>query len=545
MRSRQLWSIPIWPFRRAVHQVSLILLGGGLLTVAFNYRLFSATLSAFPTSFHHGLFLVSLGFVLFGVHLVLLTLVSSRFLIKPLLTVLIIVAAPVAYFSDRYGTIVDDAMILNLLRTDTAEVTDLITPELLFRVLVLGGLSVALLWRIKVAHTNFARVLVQKLLLMAAAVIVITVSLFSFSAEYATFFREHKSLRFYSNPIYPIYSVMGVALESLSTPDHGPIIRVARNAAIVEDGSKPELMILVVGETARADHFSLYGYPRQTNPELRKLQKELFVFDKVESCGTSTAVSLPCMFSLSGRVEFDFDAAGRTDNVLDVLQRTGVDVLWRDNNSDSKGVALRVPYESFKTAGLNRDCEGECRDIGMLSGLQNWIDGRSGDGMVVLHQMGNHGPAYWRRYPPAFDRYAPACQNNDISACTDEEIINAYDNAILYTDWFLVQVIRLLRENTDKFEVAMLYVSDHGESLGERGIYLHGMPFAIAPKAQTHVPALLWFGNLDHVNASRLRSHVHEATSHDAISYTLLEYFEVKRTGLASGDPLFVSNAGT
>lgn len=537
-----LWPLPVWPFRQPVQQLSLILLGAGLLTIAFNYRLFSATMAAFPNSFHHVLFLVSLGVILFGVHVILLTLVSSRLLIKPLLSVLILVAAPVAYFSDRYGTIIDDAMILNLLRTDSGEVMDLITPELLLRVAGLGCLSVVLLWTIEVARTSFTRVLLHKLSLMAGAVSVIAVSLFSFSAEYATFFRQHKSIRFYSNPVFPIYSAAGAALESLRTPHDGTMIRVADDAAIVEDGSKPELMIFVVGETARADHFSLYGYPRQTNPELLKLRQELFVFDKVESCGTSTAVSLPCMFSLSDRVDFDIDTAGHTENVLDVLQRTGVDVLWRDNNSDSKGVALRVPYESFKAADLNPECDGECRDVGMLSGLQSWIDERPGDGLVVLHQMGNHGPAYWRRYPPEFERYTPACQNNDISACTDEEIINAYDNAILYTDWFLVQVINLLRVNTGKFEVAMLYVSDHGESLGERGIYLHGMPFAIAPEAQTHVPALLWFGSLDAVNSQQLRKHVHEPTSHDAISYTLLEYFDVQGTGLANRNPLFVSN---
>ena len=215
----------------------------------------------------------------------------------------------------------------------------------------------------------------------------------------------------------------------------------------------------------------------------------------------------------------------------------------RDNNSDSKGVALRVPYESFKTDAVNPDCKGECRDVGMLSGLQTWIDHRHGDGLIVLHQMGNHGPAYSRRYPPEFERFKPACHNNDISRCKDEEIVNAYDNAILYSDWFLVQVINLLRANSSQFEVAMLYVSDHGESLGERGIYLHGLPYAIAPEAQTHVPAVLWFGSLEYVNVPQLRKHVHDATSHDAISYTLLEYFEVKGTGLADKDPLFSANA--
>jgi len=530
-------------FRLPVQQISLILLGSGFLTVGFNYRLFRATAIAFPPSVDHVLFLASLGVVLFGVHVILLTVLSSRVLIKPLLGVWILIAATVAYFADRYGTIIDDAMILNLLRTDSGEVMDLITPELLFRVVSLGCLPVALFWKIRVVRTSLGRVILHKMVLLGGAVVLIAASLFSFSAEYATFFRQYKSIRFYSNPVYPVYSLVGAALESIEAPHDGALIRMADDAGIVEDGSKPELMIVVVGETARADHFSLYGYPRQTNPELLKLQNELFVFDHVESCGTSTAVSVPCMFSLTDRADFNIDTAEHTENVLDILQRTGVDVLWRDNNSDSKGVALRVPYESFKTSDLNPDCNGECRDVGMLSGLQSWIDDRHGDGLVVLHQMGNHGPAYSRRYPPDFEQFIPACQNNDLSACKDEAIVNAYDNAILYTDWFLVQVIRLLRDNADRFEVAMLYVSDHGESLGERGIYLHGMPFAIAPEAQTHVPALLWFGSLEYVNSTLLRQQVHEATSHDAISDTLLEYFEVKDTGLTNLNPLFVAHA--
>lgn len=521
----------------------MILLGSGLLTLAFNYRLFSATMAAFPPSDRQLLFVVSIAVVLFGLHVILLTVVSSRLLIKPLLSLSILIAATVAYFSDRFGTIIDDAMILNLLRTDSGEVMDLITPELLVRVVGLGCLPVALLWTIRITPARLVSILIQKLSLLIVAIVVIAVCLLSFGSEYATFFRQYKSLRFYSNPIYPIYSAVGATMQSIKTPDASTMIRVADDAVIVEDGSKPELMIFVVGETARADHFSLYGYPRPTNPELLKLSNELFVFDQVESCGTSTAVSVPCMFSLTDRADFEIETAGRTENVLDVLQRTGVDVLWRDNNSDSKGVALRVPYESFKTADVNPDCKGECRDVGMLSGLQAWMDDRKGDGLVVLHQMGNHGPAYSRRYPPEFERFTPSCHNNDVSRCTDDEIINAYDNAILYTDWFLVQVINLLRANAGKFEVSMLYVSDHGESLGERGIYLHGMPYAIAPKAQTHVPALLWFSSLDDVNVAHLRSHVHDATSHDAISYTLFEYFEVKGTGLENRNPLFMTNA--
>jgi lipid A ethanolaminephosphotransferase len=287
-----------------------------------------------------------------------------------------------------------------------------------------------------------------------------------------------------------------------------------------------ELVILVVGETARADHFSLNGYQRNTNPRL-SVEANLISFSNIHSCGTSTAISVPCMFSYSAHDGFDVKSARNTENGLDLLQKAGVNVLWRDNNSDSKGVADRVPFQNFRSAPLNPACDEECRDIGMLDGLQAYIDGKSGDILIVLHQMGSHGPAYHRRYPAEFEKFTPACQSNELADCTQDEIINAYDNTILYTDYFLSQVIALLKANSPKYEAAMFYVSDHGESLGESGIYLHGMPYSFAPEAQTHVPVIAWIGpssDIDYAQSLALRD---QANSHDVVFDTLLAVFEV------------------
>ncbi len=106
--------------------------------------------------------------------------------------------------------------------------------------------------------------------------------------------------------------------------------------------------------------------------------------------------------------------------------------------------------------------------------------------------MGSHGPAYYKRYPKAFEKFTPTCKTNQFSKCSNEMINNAYDNTIVYTDYFLSQVIALLKKN-QTHQSAVLYMSDHGESLGEKGLYLHGMPYFIAPKEQTHVPSIAWF----------------------------------------------------
>jgi lipid A ethanolaminephosphotransferase len=288
---------------------------------------------------------------------------------------------------------------------------------------------------------------------------------------------------------------------------------------------------MVVGEASRADHFSLNGYERDTNPQLA--QENIINFSNTYSCGTSTAVSVPCMFSMYDRGDYSYKKGISTQNVLDVLKHTKkVSILWRDNNSDSKGVALRVPYEDYKTSKNNTICsEGECRDIGMLVGLDKYIEKNRGkDILIVLHQMGNHGPAYYKRYTKDFQKFTPTCETNQLEKCTQEEIENAYDNAILYTDNFLAKTIDLLKQYDKSHDTAMIYMSDHGESLGENGVYLHGLPYFMAPDAQTHIGTIMWFGKSmsKKIDADALRQRADKEYTQDDLFHTLLGIFNVK-----------------
>ncbi|MDD2369096.1 MAG: sulfatase-like hydrolase/transferase, partial [Sulfuricurvum sp.] len=284
---------------------------------------------------------------------------------------------------------------------------------------------------------------------------------------------------------------------------------------------------LVVGEAVRWDHFGLNGYARDTTPQLRK--EDIINFTQFTSCGTETAVSVPCMFSPFGREHYEKEQALHTENVLDVLKRAGVNVLWRENNSDSKGVAKRVQFEDYQTSEKNTMCEdGECRDEGMLVGLQEYIDAHpKGDIVIILHQMGNHGPAYYKRYPKSFEKYTPVCKTNQLEQCSKDEITNAYDNTILYTDTFLSKVIGLLKTNDKDFATGMFYLSDHGESLGENGLYLHGFPYSIAPEAQKHVPAVMWFGKHSTIDKAQMAASAKEAHSQDSLFHTLLGFMDV------------------
>jgi lipid A ethanolaminephosphotransferase len=355
------------------------------------------------------------------------------------------------------------------------------------------------------------------------------VLLLSFSKFYTSFLREHKSLRYYTNPIYYIYSVSKYINRTFNNAKI-IILPIGKDAQVPINDIDRELIILVIGEAARADRFSLNGYQKETNPLLQK--EDVISFTNMYSCGTSTAYSVPCMFSILPRDQYNDNKGASTENLLDVLSHTdNINIQWRDNNSSSKGVALRVPYYDYKLPEINPVCDVECRDEGMLVGLQKYIDDqKEGDILIVLHQMGNHGPAYYKRYPAAFEKFTPACKSNQLDECSKEEINNAYDNALVYTDYFLAQTIKLLKKNSKQFETAMIYMSDHGESLGEYGIYLHGLPYQMAPESQKHIASIFWFGDSFKIDKKSLRSNSAKQFSHDNLFHTILGLMEVETT---------------
>lgn len=472
-------------------------------------------------------FLVSLGLFLFAITLLLLALLCIRALTKPLLVLMILCAAAANAFMNSYNIVVDTTMITNILKTDTREVSDLLGVKLLVEIFGLGVLPALLVGFCNIRHRSIGKAVMRRLELIGLALGLAFVAVLPFTANYTSFFREHKMLRYYTNPATPIYSSLAYLIMLGDDADSQARQSLGLDAHIPDADHSRELVILVVGEAARADHFSLNRYERETTPLLAR--EDVINYPNTTSCGTATAYSLPCMFSLSDRTEFDLDEAHAEENLLDVLAHAGVNVLWRDNNSDSKGVAQAIPFEDFRTAETNPVCNPECRDIGMLSGLPQYIeDHPQGDIVIVLHQMGNHGPAYFKRYPPEFEKFTPACHTSQLEQCVPQEITNAYDNAILYTDWFLSQVIQFLKAYDNRFETAMYYMGDHGESLGESGFYLHGLPYVLAPEAQKHVASLMWLGASYRADRERMLERADDQVSHDDYFHTVLGLLEIK-----------------
>lgn len=513
-----------------ITQIKLIAFTALFFVLFDNVAFFQNVADVYPLSgFKNIAFILSLAVILFAFTVLLFTLLSSKYTTKPFLITAVMVSSLTNYFMNTYHVVIDDSMIRNAMQTDMHESIDLFTIKQLMYILLLGILPAFLIYKTKIEYGTLKSEMILKAKTILLSALLIVIVLFSFNKFYTSFFREHKPLRYYTNPTYWIYSIGNYAGKTL---DSGPVCldKMGEDCKITEKEDEPkELIILVVGEAARADRFSLNGYEKETNPLLKK--EDIINFSDVHSCGTSTADSVPCMFSLFGRANYSYKKGIKTENILDVLKHNdNLEILWRDNNSDSKGVALRIPYEDYKSPANNTICDEECRDEGMLVGLDKYIKAhKNKDILIVLHQMGNHGPAYYKRYPKEFEKFTPTCKTNQLEKCTQEEIGNTYDNAILYTDYFLSKVVNFLKPYSKSHETTMFYMSDHGESLGENGLYLHGMPYFMAPEEQTHIGAMMWFGDemKKDIDTAKLKSYSDKAFSHDNLFHTIIGLFEV------------------
>ncbi|MCJ7601268.1 MAG: phosphoethanolamine--lipid A transferase [Desulfobulbaceae bacterium] len=511
-----------------ITQTNLILSAALFFVVFDNLAFLKHVIEVYPASLKNIGFLASLAVGLTGFLTLLLTLVCSRYTTKPVLILLLLASSFASYFMNNYNVVIDYTMIQNILQTDFKESADLLSLKLFIYLCLLGLLPAFFIYTARIEPVSWQKSAIAKIKIGAISVLIVFTMILCFSKFYTSFFREHKPLRYYTNPIYYIYAVGNYINKTYNNAD--VVVKSLDQAArIPATDLDRELVILVVGEAVRADRFSLNGYPRETNPLLKK--EGIISFSNMYSCGTSTAYSVPCMFSIFGQDEYSDGKGMSTENLLDVLSHAGTNVLWRDNNSDSKGVAHRVSYQDYKQPEVNPICDLECRDEGMLIGLQEYIDDqKEGDILIVLHQMGNHGPAYYKRYPESFEKFTPVCRTNQFDECTNDEISNGYDNAILYTDYFLSKVIELLKNNSNRFETAMVYLSDHGESLGEYGIYLHGLPYVMAPDPQKHVGALFWFGESFKIDTNALLRKSTKRFSQDNLFHTILGLFEVETT---------------
>ena len=443
-----------------------------------------------------------------------------------------------SYFMLTYGVVIDSSMLANVAQTDVREVRDLLSWPMLAAVVIGVVLPGVWLWRQPVRAVSAKPLLVRQLGVALLAFLV-ALGLFWMSfQDIASLTRNHKQLRYMINPFNSVYALTRLAVGQ-ATVAAQPLQVIGEDASLrmapASEASAP-LVVVILGETARAANFGLGGYARDTTPQLRQIQAQgdLVYFSDVKSCGTSTQASVPCMFSHLGKAAYE-DSKARSESVLDVLQRAGLAVLWLDNQSGCKGVCDRVPNVATTALKVPEFCtSGECLDEVMLHELPQQLAAlypakRAKGTVVVMHQMGSHGPAYYKRSPAAMKPFQPECNSHALQNCPPEHIVNAYDNSILYTDHFIAKTVNWLQAQSRP--TALIYVSDHGESLGEKGLYLHGMPYSLAPKEQIHVPMLVWLSKpLQRERNWRmdcLQAQSAKALSHDHLFHSMLGLSQV------------------
>jgi lipid A ethanolaminephosphotransferase len=440
----------------------------------------------------------------------LCALLSIR-LLKAVCALLTIGNAVALYFIVQYKVVIDATMVGNIVNTNFKEASELAHPKLLLYVVLLGLVPAAILLRQRVAASTRVR---------RGTVVVLSLVLGSgwLYANAQSWLWIDKNAKAFGGLILPWSYVVNTVRYHLSEAERH---RVAEPLpAITSNMPGGMVFVLVIGEAARAQNFSLYGYARETNPQVR--QDGVAAYPGARSCTTYTTASLRCMLSHKGKNGI----SGNDEPLPSYLYRYGIEVIWRTNNFGEP--PLKVGR--YETANeIRKSCKQDCArldyDEVLLHGLDTLLRNGKDDTktLIILHQSGSHGPQYAKKYPPEFQRFKPTCQSVELQKCSATELINAYDNTIVYTDDVLHRVIQLLKSVKGRPTV-MLYMSDHGESLGEGGLYLHGMPTALAPEVQLAVPLLVWTSDEFVRRGGRMKSpsSFRDPLSHDIVFHSVM-----------------------
>lgn len=461
---------------------------------------------------------------------------SFHRILKPVLITTILTSGMFNFASFTYGVIFDETMFINVLQTDYAEASSYLNLSFFAIYSLTSVLPAALVLLTQIRVQPLRQELKEKGIVLGSTVCILGLMAFAFYKDYAFVGRNYKEITKQVVPIYPYRKIMQMAYRKFihPIPAYTPVGMDAKQLPKATN-AKNRLVVLVLGETQRSMNYSHYGYARDTNPYTKKL--DVIPFENVTSFGTATAVSVPFMFSSpSGGYAGGGDEEYR-DNAIDIIARAGVNVLWRDNDSGCKKTCKAADYEDMviKYENDKRFCnEGSCHDGLFIDELKELIPTLPPkDNLVVFHIMGAHGPTYWQRYPAEFRKFTPDCPRSDVQNCSREELVNTYDNTILYSDYVLAGLIETLANTSGVWDSSLLFLSDHGESLGENGIYLHSFPRRFAPKEQVNIPFIFWQGNSVSIESTKIKScmkNLAKSTTHDRVNIadTLLGLTDVK-----------------
>ena len=397
----------------------------------------------------------------------------SHFVGKLIVIVFFIINSIALYFINTYSVIIDESMIGNVFNTNYEEASSFLSVKLIIYILFLGVVPGVYISKVKIINPTLKKFLITASL----TVFFILMVIFANAGNWLWIDKNSKQLGglampwSYSvnMPLFYIHKAQKNKKEIL-LPD-----------ATIKDNEK-SVVILVIGESARKQNFSLYGYGKNTNPLLSQTQN-VYHFNAT-SCATYTTAGVKCIL--------EHTSSGLLYEILpNYLYRNNVEVIWRTTNWGEPPVHIKK-YED--RAALAPDCKGEdCYyDEILLTGLKEEIMASEKNKiLIILHTSTSHGPTYSKKYPSQFEVFKPVCNSVELGNCSKEELVNAYDNTIVYTDYILHKIIENLKA-LKAYKSTMIFVSDHGESLGEKNLYMHGVPMSFAPKEQYEIPFIVW-----------------------------------------------------
>ncbi len=448
------------------------------------------------TSAIHWGFVVSLPIFFVSTFYIIFQVFNWPGIAKPLYSLILMSSAVVSYAMFHYGVYVDYGMVENVFETNRNEIFSYVSWSSFLWVVLVGGVPTLALCFTELTVESKKNFALSKAEGMMISIMIVGAVASIFYKDYVSIGRNHPYLKKMIIPTaYVWYTTQYVNDTYFQTET--PYKELGLDAHISEhdkSSDKPTLLVFVLGEAARVYNYQYFGYSKDTNRYTYPYQPVFFA--NVETCGTATAVSVPCMFSNMNRKDYVKDKAYHQDNVVDIMKRAGIYSLWYDNDGGDKGIAHNIDLITLEPKEGNKLCNKDhCYDVAMLDSFAQDTQNLQQNSVIFYHLAGSHGPTYYQRYPITHRYFVPDCQKADIENCTNEELVNTYDNTILYTDYFIATAIEKLNNLSDKYNVALLYLPDHGESLGEKGLYLHGVPYAFAPKEQTHVPMLFWMSN--------------------------------------------------
>jgi len=495
-------------FKNKLQITYFALLMGFLNLVFFHFPFFNFVINNTDCkSFNGILLIVSLivAVLIVNAFVFYIVLYLSRMVGKIFLVLLFILSAVAVYFVNTFRVILDESMIGNVFHTNYEEAGGFISFKLILYIILLGVIPAIFIIKTKIIKVSWKKFLVTSSLTLLFISMLVAIN----ANNLYWFHKNHKQLQ----------GLLMPWSYSISTSRFFEHKRQSNQAEILLPdatimNNEKAVVVLVIGESARSRNFSLYGYEKNTNPLLSQIP-DLFYYP-ANACATYTIATVRCILK--------HDNTNDLHEILpNYLYRNNVEVVWRTTNTGEPPVHI----EKYQTKdSLKRYCEGAaCNyDEVLVAGLKEQIQAsQKSKILIILHTSTSHGPNYSKNYPPSFEVFKPACNHVEPGECSQEELFNAYDNTIVYTDYILYRIIEDLKQ-LNEYKSAMIYVSDHGESLGEKDMYMHGVPMNIAPKEQYEIPFIVWVSD----SSQKFKPDQTETLSQNHVFHSILNFLDIQ-----------------